>query len=163
MEQHPISKDQWRWCPKPSRKTHIPFPGWWRGTGAGSRAGMRRGREKCPLGAWMAPQLLKALKRATAPQPVTPHCHHSTPVPTCNPSLYFPFPILPSYGQRLLSVHPAAPSKPQLLPLRGLQHFTCCMICPERAATCMWVGDGGNLLVNCSNCLQTSSVIFTFL
>lgn len=46
-------------------------------------------------------------------------------------SLYFPFPVLP------LSVHPTAPAEPQLLPLRGLHHFTCCIICPGRAGVCM--------------------------
>lgn len=57
------------------------------------------------------------------------------------PSLYFPFPTSP------LSAHPTAPSEPQLPHLRGFHCFTCCMICPGRAGTRMWVGDRGNLLV----------------
>lgn len=140
-EQDPIFKDQRCRCPKPSRRTHISH------SQAGGRNRGRKqgwheeGKREVPTGGMNGTITLKNPEKRyclSGSHPLLPLQYLCSQL---IPSLYFPFPTSP------LSAHPTAPSEPQLPHLRGFHCFTCCMICPGRAGTRMWVGDRGNLLV----------------
>ena len=75
--------------PKPSGRTYIPFPGWGRGTGGREQGWDEEGKREVPTRGMDGTITLESPEKCYCPSAAHHHCHHSTSVPNCTPSLYF--------------------------------------------------------------------------
>lgn len=98
--------------PKPRGRMHIAFPGWGRGTGGREQSWDEEWKEEVSAWGMDRTRTLESPEKGYSPSAAYHHRHHSTSVPNCTPSLYFPTPYFP----------PMVTASPQSIPQPHLSH-----------------------------------------